>query len=661
MNKKMYLCLILSTVMALGVYGQDNLKKASKQFDLGRYDLAVENYEKGLQLYPNDYGAISKLALCHLKLKNYKKSEKLYSRIISRNESTITDKLNYAKVLKRQNNIDEAINIYNEILRTDVTVGTQELARVEFSKNIPASEFEIQPYGFNTKYSDFGTSSFDNSLVFQSFGNQEASSSDIFSQDNTRKFGTYIADDQRMKEWNTDNVLANKGFVSESVESGIYTYAITNFAIDDFISFEGMSSAIYFYNSKNDKIESFPYNMPGVVNAFPFLTESGDALFFTSNREGGLGGFDLYVSYLSNGTWTDPQNLGNEINTKGNELSCHVENGDLYFSSDYHYGVGGYDIFKSSKIDSQWSKPKNLGFGVNSQEDEWFPFYQEKNLYFTSTRPGGLGSADIYVAREIHQEMLSLVPPPAELIPSSYMSELESSSPNVVAVSDVLKIEVLELSEEKTENLFSLEGARLVSVGELLPATSVYFIQIAALYSSEANTDRFRSLSPFGNIYKIYKDNAVKIQLGYYYDENQARQVLSNVKKHGFRDAFITYGPLNTSSLELIVSSSNSQTNSPSTTNSYTSDIFGSDNASNKSYKVRLAAYEDPIWFDTNKVKDLGRIEQWSKGAWTIFILGGYTSYEEAQRAHIQAVNRGFVDSEVVIDRGGILERIKSN
>ena len=78
-------------------------------------------------------------------------------------------------------------------------------------------------------------------------------------------------------------------------------------------------------------------------------------------------------------------------------------------------------------------------------------------------------------------------------------------------------------------------------------------------------------------------------------------------------------------------------------------------------YKVRLASYEDPIWFDINKVKDLGRIEQWTKGTWTIFILAGYEDLDQAKDAQIQALNRGFKTAEVVIDNGGILERLKQN
>ena len=207
-----------------------------------------------------------------------------------------------------------------------------------------------------------------------------------------------------------------------------------------------------------------------------------------------------------------------------------------------------------------------------------------------------------------------------------------------------------------------MAGARLVAIGGLLPVTSVYFIQVAALYNNSGNNVQpFQSLSKYGNLYKIYKDNAVKIQLGYYYDEDQANQVLSSVRQSGYRDAFIVYGPLNTAQLELLLTSKQNNASTESSSQPESSHNFDVDKVIENNYKVRLASYEDPIWFDTKKVKDLGTIEQWSKGNWTIFILGGFSSFEKAKQAQLSAVNRGFLDAEIVIDRNGVLERMKKN
>ena len=135
------------------------------------------------------------------------------------------------------------------------------------------------------------------------------------------------------------------------------------------------------------------------------------------------------------------------------------------------------------------------------------------------------------------------------------------------------------------------------------------------------------------------------------------------VRSLGFSDAFLVNDELNTSNMELIFSTFDS--NVSSTDQSEESNDYQEYNEPastlTQEYKVRLASYEDPIWFETSKVKDLGKLEQWSKGSWTIFILSGFSNFEEAELARISAVNRGYTDAEVVIDNGGIIERLKKN
>jgi len=135
-------------------------------------------------------------------------------------------------------------------------------------------------------------------------------------------------------------------------------------------------------------------------------------------------------------------------------------------------------------------------------------------------------------------------------------------------------------------------------------------------------------------------------------DKFEAKEVLRQVKARGHSDAFITYEALNTSKLEL-VTVSDSKNNQRYDGNSYYNA-----NSTGTNYKVRLASYEDPIWFDVTKINDVGVIEQWSKGEWTIFVMSGFTSLESAEMARVTAINRGFSGAEVVIDRNGILEKI---
>ena len=156
----------------------------------------------------------------------------------------------------------------------------------------------------------------------------------------------------------------------------------------------------------------------------------------------------------------------------------------------------------------------------------------------------------------------------------------------------------------------------------------------------------FKSLSEFGSLYKFKQSNATKVKLGYYFDEYQAKEVLRQVKASGHRDAFITYEILNPSRMELVTGSSAGSYDTSHTNSSASYDIT---NTTGENYKIKLASYEDPIWFDIKKVNDIGTIEQWSKGDWTIFVLSGYNSIEEAEVAKVAAISRGFADAEVVL------------
>ena len=127
----------------------------------------------------------------------------------------------------------------------------------------------------------------------------------------------------------------------------------------------------------------------------------GDVFYFSSNREGGYGGFDIYrVVRLPNGDWSLPLNLGDKINTPFNDDAPYIHpNGKtLYFSSEGHSSMGGFDIFKSEKIDTSWSTPENLGHPTNTTKDDIFFTISanEQHGYYSSDKEGGFGGQDLY-------------------------------------------------------------------------------------------------------------------------------------------------------------------------------------------------------------------------------------------------------------------------
>lgn len=141
------------------------------------------------------------------------------------------------------------------------------------------------------------------------------------------------------------------------------------------------------------------------------VTPDGLNMYFTSDREGGFGGRDIYrVVKLPNGEWSEPQNLGPKINTAWDEDSpfIAIDNKSLYFSSNGEASTGGFDVFLSVRNeDNVWSDPINLGFPLNSTGDDLYYTTTVDGLkgYLTSFRKGGVGEKDIY---EIKNDYLGL-------------------------------------------------------------------------------------------------------------------------------------------------------------------------------------------------------------------------------------------------------------
>ena len=150
-----------------------------------------------------------------------------------------------------------------------------------------------------------------------------------------------------------------------------------------------------------------PFNLGQPINTShwesqPCFSSDGRTLYFTSTRPGGFGKSDLWRSRLmQGGVWSEPENLGSNINTDGDENSpfLHPDGKTLYFASNGHGGMGGLDLFVS-RMDSNgnWSVPQNLGYPINTSADETTLSVNAKGdtAYFSSDNLGGYGQKDIY-------------------------------------------------------------------------------------------------------------------------------------------------------------------------------------------------------------------------------------------------------------------------
>ena len=219
-----------------------------------------------------------------------------------------------------------------------------------------------------------------------------------------------------------------------------------------------------------------PINLGAPINtgaweSQPAVSADGRTLYFTSDRRGGHGLMDLWVSYLqTDQTWTEPKNLGDSINTIGKEMSpfIHPDGKTLYFTSDEHMGFGSNDIFISRMDDEgNWSKPVNLGFPINTKGNErGIALNNRGNLAYISSAREGKEDLDIYYF-ELYEE--------ARPTPSTYVKGTVYNIETKHSLFAGFKLYNLKTGELMIENFSDQEtGGYLVT----LPANQDYVFSV---------------------------------------------------------------------------------------------------------------------------------------------------------------------------------------
>jgi outer membrane protein OmpA-like peptidoglycan-associated protein len=265
------------------------------------------------------------------------------------------------------------------------------------------------------------------------------------------------------------------------------------------------------YQSDFDGKEwSVPRSMGKEINSVSWeasgsLSRDGKRFFFSSDRNGGRGGLDIYVSEKQpNGQWGKAVNLGPLINTPGNEDAPFLaEDGTLYFGSDGHIGLGDYDIYKSEFKNGKWTKPVNLGYPINTPrfENYFFLTKDKHRAYFSAMRDEGLGNSDIC--------MITFIDPP----PPPVVKEEP-----VVAKVDTVKREAETIGDEFVDAMVSFQkdlGLATVLTGKVIDESSAKPLKaqiilvdnkankvIERVYS-DSKTGDFKIVIPHGGNYGI--------------------------------------------------------------------------------------------------------------------------------------------------------------
>jgi outer membrane protein OmpA-like peptidoglycan-associated protein/tetratricopeptide (TPR) repeat protein len=240
---------------------------------------------------------------------------------------------------------------------------------------------------------------------------------------------------------------------------------------------DGQGMCDLYYSIWEDGGWTKPRNAGSPINSrfsekHPAISADGRKLYFTSNRPGGKGSYDLWVSFRKGTAWSDPVNLGDSVNTAGLEQSpfIHPDQHSLYFASTGWPGMGQGDLFKTvRKQDGEWSRPRNLGYPINTHDDDMGLSLNARGdlAYFASDRGEGTDT-DIYTFK---------MPVEIRPVPVSYMQGRVYDSRTMKGIRAVLQLIDLDTEEAVMElESFAGEGDYLLS----LPADRDYALNVSA-------------------------------------------------------------------------------------------------------------------------------------------------------------------------------------
>lgn len=420
--KTIVLAIICS--ISLSVSGQSGkLKKADNYFNRLSYAYAAELYEELIGSEVDSPELKSKLALSYLKMDNYTKSIDYYSQMIGSSEATPEDYYNYAYVLKQAGNYSESDKWMNQFSNA-VTADSRSqlfLANTEYKSRIEKNQpfFSLENLSLNTSSADFGGyyNPEQNQVYFISARRKRAFVKNEWSWDANRFLDMYrtpVNPDNtlgKVKRVAKVNTKFHEGPLAFAPDGKTVYFTRNNISYGgkrrDGQKIQNLKLYIADVNEKGKWVNEreFPYNSKDYSVGHPSVTKDGKTMYLVSDKPGGFGGADIYkVAILENGTFGEMINLGNKINTEGQEMFpfIDVEN-RLFFSTNGHPGLGGLDVFVALFEGENTGKIHNLGLPVNSQHDD-FAFNMSgdfKTGFLSSNREGGKGGDDIYAVQLI--------------------------------------------------------------------------------------------------------------------------------------------------------------------------------------------------------------------------------------------------------------------
>ncbi|WP_426432015.1 OmpA family protein [Winogradskyella sp. HB-48] len=418
-NLKTLLFISLMSGLCLTAQNKDT-KKADKEFARFEYVDAAESYKKLIDKGDGSPYVYGQLAECYYNIFNTVEAEKWYAKALE-SEDNPEMIYKYSEMLKANGKYDES----NKQMEKFASMRPADNRATAFRKNpnyLPkileqGKKFNVQDAGFNSAQSDFGGIVNDGKLFITSarndnrktYGWNEEPFLDIYTltKNSDGAYGNATLMNDKI------NTKYHEGLVSFTPDGKTMYFSRESYFEKDFQK-DSLSkvrySQLYLFKATKlgndwDTVESLAINSENYSVKNPSVSADGSTLYFSSNMPGGYGNFDIYKAAINeDGTLGEPENLGQKVNTEGQEMFPYISsNNTLYFSSNGHLGLGGMDVFYTKVVDGKMAPVRNVGIPINSNGDDFaFTINEETEEGFVSSnREGGKGSDDVYAFKKL--------------------------------------------------------------------------------------------------------------------------------------------------------------------------------------------------------------------------------------------------------------------
>ncbi|WP_422859310.1 OmpA family protein [Flagellimonas sp. S174] len=388
--------------------------KADERYDEYSFSPAIDIYKKVLDKGYSSPDLLKRLANSYYFNAKYEEAATIYKKLIETfPDDTEADYFfRYAQSLKTLGDYDESAKVMTKFkqMASSLVVDFDEdyLEKIEAN----SGRYDVEPFKYNSKYSDFAASYYDKGLIFSSdrdTGNLARYRHTWNSRDFLDLYkvnADSISNDNVVKLEGDVNTRLHESTSVVTKDGTIMYFTRNNFLDGKKYKDEKGVIRLKIYSAEHiegewTNIIELPFNSDSYSVAHPVLSPDEKRLYFVSDMPGSYGESDIFMTeIIGDGTFGPIVNLGKTINTGARETFPFItKDGVLYFSSDGHSGLGGLDVFATKIAFNEYDQPiVNVGRPINGPKDD-FAFIinnEEKEGYFSSNREGGMGEDDIY-------------------------------------------------------------------------------------------------------------------------------------------------------------------------------------------------------------------------------------------------------------------------